>query len=73
MATFIIVKFCRHDNDIAHAKMLAKIALDTTQTLPERTYAAKLPGDKRALRGIPAIGRSVQGAIPGTRPDTRVA
>ena len=22
------------------------------------------------LRGIPAIGRNVQGAIPGTRPDT---
>ena len=22
------------------------------------------------LRGIPAIGRGVQGAIPGTRPDT---
>jgi hypothetical protein len=29
-----------------------------------------LPGDTRRLRGIPAIGYGVQGAIPGTRPDT---
>ena len=27
------------------------------------------PSDTRTLRGIPAIGRGVQGAIPGTRPD----
>lgn len=26
-------------------------------------------GDERRLRGIPAIGRGVGGAIPGTRPD----
>ena len=25
-------------------------------------------GDERRLRGIPAIGRGVGGAIPGTRP-----
>lgn len=73
MATQILVKFCRHDNDIEHARMLAKIVTDTGQALPERNYGAKLPGDERALRGIPAIGRNVQGAIPGTRPDTRLA
>lgn len=28
------------------------------------------PGDPRQLRGIPAIGRSVTGAIPGTDPRT---
>jgi hypothetical protein len=27
-----------------------------------------LPGDSRKLRGIPAIGRNVAGAIPGTSP-----
>ena len=31
-------------------------------------YATTLAGDSRKLRGIPAIGRSVTGAIPGTRP-----
>ena len=27
-------------------------------------------GDTKRLRGIPAIGKGVEGAIPGTRPDT---
>lgn len=30
------------------------------------------PADALTLRGIPAIGRNVQGAIAGTRPDTRI-
>jgi hypothetical protein len=38
--------------------------VDTTQIV-YRTTAA---GDERKLRGIPAIGRGVQGAIPGTSP-----
>ncbi len=29
-------------------------------------------GDERRLRGIPAIGRGVTGAIPGTRPEDSV-
>ncbi len=29
---------------------------------------ATAPGDSRKLRGIPAIGRNVQGAVPGTNP-----
>lgn len=72
MATQILVKFCRYDNDIQHARMLARIIENTGQALPERRFKAKLPGDERALRGIPAIGRNVQGAILGTRPDTRI-
>jgi hypothetical protein len=32
------------------------------------TYTA---ADYLTLRGIPAVGEGVQGAIPGTRPDTR--
>jgi hypothetical protein len=31
-------------------------------------YSTTLAGDARKLRGIPAIGRSVAGAIPGTSP-----
>lgn len=32
-------------------------------------YASKLPGDGLTLRGIPAIGRGVSGAIRDTSPD----
>lgn len=37
---------------------------------PAPQYASKLPGDPVALRGIPAIGRGVGGAIRGTNPAT---
>jgi hypothetical protein len=33
-----------------------------------KVYATTLAGDPRKLRGIPAIGKSVAGAIPGTAP-----
>ena len=33
-----------------------------------KIYTTTLAGDPRKLRGIPAIGRNVQGAIPGTSP-----
>jgi hypothetical protein len=56
--------------DEHYAKQLAEAARDTDSVLPER-FASKLPGDERALRGIPAIGRGVTGAIPGTRPGDR--
>lgn len=41
----------------------------TTEAQPKvPKFASKLPGDPWALRGIPAIGLGVQGAITGTRP-----
>lgn len=49
------------------AKQLAQIARDTGGVQPER-FQQKLPGDEKALRGIPAIGRGVTGAINRTRP-----
>ena len=39
------------------------------ETQPEPIHVSKLPGDPQALRGIPAIGRGVTGAITGTRPE----
>lgn len=44
----------------------------TADTAPPNTQVHWYldPSDSRTLRGIPAIGRNVQGAIPGTRPDT---
>ena len=34
----------------------------------EIRYSTTLAGDERKLRGIPAVGRGVAGAIPGTIP-----
>lgn len=45
-------------------------ATDSQPSLPK--YASKLPGDPDALRGIPAIGRGVGGAIRHTNPETAI-
>lgn len=49
------------------AKKLAEVVEVDDQVQQDR-FQSKLPGDERALRGIPAIGRGVAGAIPNTRP-----
>ncbi len=41
-----------------------------TPALSQRTYTASAGGDHIRLRGIPAIGRGVAGAIPHTNPLT---
>jgi hypothetical protein len=43
-----------------------------SDTEPIKANPRALPGDTHRLRGIPAIGLGVQGAIGGTRPDTSV-
>jgi len=51
-------------------RMISQAIIDTGDTAPTRTLStATLPGDARRLRGIPAIGRSVAGCIPGTNPE----
>ncbi len=60
-----------HELLTQQATQLAEILRDIDPDAPpiqERRYRAALPGDERALRGIPAIGRNVAGAIPGTSP-----
>lgn len=53
----------------AQADLLATILQDINPDQhPDRVYTTTLAGDERKLRGIPAIGRGVAGAIPGTRP-----
>lgn len=42
------------------------------QTGPGKVTWLVDPSDSLTLRGIPAIGRGVQGAIPGTRPESSV-
>lgn len=48
-------------------------AVNHTEPAPVTADPYRLPGDTRALRGIPAIGRGVAGHIPGTRPDAITA
>lgn len=57
-----------HDLRRAQAQQLAEILTDVNTTHLEQTYRTTAAGDERKLRGIPAIGRGVTGAIPGTSP-----
>ena len=69
MASILLV--VKHAELDAHnAKVMVQIARDTsTSDTPIRTaQGATAGGDSRKLRGIPAIGRSVAGAIDGTKP-----
>ena len=50
------------------AKDAEKIARIVGENEDNKTYANTPAGDARKLRGIPAVGPSVTGAIPGTRP-----
>lgn len=58
------------DLDEQNARLMVDIARDTaTSDEPIRSArGATAGGDERKLRGIPAIGRGVAGAIPGTSP-----
>jgi hypothetical protein len=53
--------------DRHNAQVLVRIARETGDT-PIAAVVLSLLGDERQLRGIPAIGRGVAGAIPGTVP-----
>lgn len=56
--------------DAHNARTLTRIARETSTSDTKITTArgATAGGDERKLRGIPAIGRGVAGAIAGTRP-----
>lgn len=49
------------------ARVLAEAIIDTGRSVEEQR-AATPAGDVSRLRGIPAVGRGVGGAIRGTRP-----
>lgn len=51
-----------------HAK-IARILIEVGEPAPVTILRATAGGDERRLRGIPAIGRGVAGAVPGTRPE----
>lgn len=55
----------------ANAEMLEQLARATGGDVKQELAAhAWTPADALTLRGIPAIGRSVAGVIPGTQPET---
>lgn len=54
-----------------YARQQVRIALETRSDPADgETYRTTLAGDTRKLRGIPAIGRNVAGAIDGTTAGT---
>ncbi len=51
------------------AQLVARALRDSVDTTPMRDGPATTGGDPKRLRGIPAIGRNVQGHVPGTHPE----
>jgi hypothetical protein len=51
-----------------NAKLLAQLARAKDAPRFERPRSAADAGDERTLRGLPAIGRGVSGAVLGTNP-----
>ena len=51
------------------ARMVAKALLESPDRLHPRMLARSSESDRKRLRGIPAIGPSVAGHIPGTHPE----
>jgi hypothetical protein len=47
---------------------LERILAEVVDEEPSSAAGATAPGDSRRLRGIPAVGRGVAGAIQGTNP-----
>jgi hypothetical protein len=61
-----------HDLRAHQARVLADVLLEIDPDDPkleDRRYATTLGGDHQKLRGLPAIGRGVSGAIHGTSPE----
>lgn len=62
-------RFRRRQEEADSRRKIARILLETGEAAPERAAAgATAPGDVLRLRGIPAIGRGVGGAIAGSDP-----
>jgi hypothetical protein len=60
----------QHEERAAQGRLLANILLEVGEPLPkDRKPRSGVSGAEPArLRGLPAIGRNVSGAIPGTDP-----
>jgi hypothetical protein len=58
----------KHRDLAIHQAQAIAHAIQETDHIFERPTQATAAGDERKLRGIPAIGRGVTGAISHTRP-----
>ena len=59
-----------HDLLAEQARILALVPLELDDDVPTgREYRASSGSDRANLRGLPAIGRGVSGAIAGTSPE----
>lgn len=61
------------DLDHHNAQVVLRIAKETGDTPIAPSQVLSLLGDELQLRGIPAVGRSVSGAIAGTKPGANLA
>jgi hypothetical protein len=62
-------RFHAYQERIEDERRLAAILLETGEAAPPKTAAgATAGGDASRLRGIPALGRGVQGALAGSSP-----
>lgn len=68
MPTFAL-GYWTHRTHTANNNLRRTLTRDTIQTSPGTITWIITAGDELTLRGIPAIGRGVQGAIRHTRPD----
>jgi hypothetical protein len=64
----LLPRFNRTTERINDQQAIAKAILESTPSETTTFQRATLAGDTRRLRGIPAIGYGVDGAIPGTNP-----
>lgn len=72
MATQPLPRFLEtHETRLRHARQLERVARATGGDLRERR-AIHTAADSKTLRGIPAIGRGVAGAVAGTQPEAVV-
>lgn len=58
-----------HELVTAQARLIADLAREPDTVTMKPARGATPAGDSRKLRGIPAIGRNVSGAIPQTNPE----
>jgi hypothetical protein len=62
-------RFYRHQQRADDIRRLAEILLENDVDAPDaRTVTRAQHHDQARLRGLPAVGRGVQGAIRGTSP-----
>jgi hypothetical protein len=60
----------RRHEDRVFVETAQRVAQETSSE-PETVLEMRLLGEPASLRGIPAIGRGIGGASPGTRPGAR--